>query len=255
MDTPDKSHELISFPSLRRVPAAAPLDWLRDGAADLRRAPHTSLCLGTLFAVMGYSLQQALTTAPHWALALITGFVLIGPFLAIGFYDISRRLERGQPINLGAALWAWWEIKGIVGLFSIILALLMAGWVRVSVVLVGLFFMGAMPTMETLLEQLFFANNLPFMLIYFGIGGLFAALVFALSVVSIPLMMDRDTDTVTAMIASIAAVIRNPGAMALWAALIMGLCLLGMLTSYLGLIVAMPLVGHATWHAYRALVE
>ncbi|MGW8183220.1 MAG: DUF2189 domain-containing protein, partial [Burkholderiales bacterium] len=136
-----------------------------------------------------------------------------------------------------------------------ILLLLFAGWARVSVLLVALLFEGSMPTVATFLHYFVFSGeNAIFLAVYLGIGAGFALLVLALSVVSIPLMMDRGTDTVTAMIASFLALTRSFPAMLVWGILIGTLIFAGLATFYLGLALTGPLVGHATWHAYRAVV-
>jgi len=134
-------------------------------------------------------------------------------------------------------------------------AWLVAGWARVSVVLVALFFEGSMPSVAMFLQHIVLSGeNVEFLAIYLGVGAAFALLVFALSVVSIPLMMDRGTDTITAMIASFLALTCNFPAMIVWAALIAVLIFAGLASFYLGLAITGPLVGHATWHAYRAVV-
>ena len=241
------------FPTIREVDAMAPLRWIARGWRDLVTGP--GLFYGIAFVAMGWSLQAYLADQPHVTLALGTGFALIGPFLALGLYDLSHQRERGVPSDLLPSLHAWGRHPGSIGLYAIILLLLLAGWMRVSVVLVALFYQGAMPTATTFLKTIVLSGeNLGFLAVYFGVGALFALLVFAVSVVSIPMMLDRGTDTITAMIASCLALARNPAAMAVWAALIGVLILAGLATWYFALLVTGPLVGHATWHAYRDLV-
>lgn len=241
------------FPRIVAVDAAAPLRWLARGWRDLMTGP--GLFYGIAFVAMGWSLQAYLADQPHIALALGTGFALAGPFLALGLYDLSHQRERGVAADLLPSLQAWRRHPGPIGLYAIILLLLLAGWIRVSVVLVALFYQGAMPTATTFLKTLLFSGgNLGFLVVYFGVGAGFALLVFAVSVVSIPMMLDRGTDTVTSMIASCIVLARNPGVMAVWAAMIGVLILAGLATWHFALLVTGPLVGHATWHAYRDLV-
>jgi uncharacterized membrane protein len=121
-------------------------------------------------------------------------------------------------------------------------------------VVFAIFYQGGMPTLETFIEQIARFDNIEFLVAYVLIGGFFATLVFAFSVVSIPTMLDRDQDTVTAMLASFLALVRNVPAMLVWGALIVLMVAIGIATAFLGLIVTMPVVGHATWHAYRALI-
>ncbi len=251
MNTPIES----SFPDIRSVNASAPFNWLAAGWQDFRAAPGASLFYGVVFVIMGYLLGAFFASSPHITLSLATGFTLLGPFLALGLYDLSRHRERGVQPQLAVSLAAWRSNPGAIGFYAIILLLLFAGWGRVSVVLVALFFSGSMPSLTTFLHHLVFSGeNLTFLAIYFSVGAAFALLVFALSVISIPLMMDRGTDTITAMIASFLALTRSLPAMLIWGGLIVTLIFAGLATFYVGLAITAPLIGHATWHAYRALV-
>lgn len=244
-----------AFPAIVSVDIGAPFAWLAAGWRDFRAAPAASLFYGFAFVVMGFLLNVLFASSPHITLALGTGFTLIGPFLAIGLYDLSRQRERRATPRLDPSLTAWRSNLGSISFYAVILLLLFAGWGRVSVVLVALFFEGSMPSVATFLQHIVFSGeNLEFLAIYVGVGAAFALLVFALSVVSIPLMMDRGTDTITAMIASFLALTRSFPAMIVWAALIAGLIFAGLASFYLGLAITGPLVGHATWHAYRAVV-
>jgi len=243
------------FPEVRRVDLRAPLRWLRAGWGDLRRAPVAGGFYGVVLALMGFTLIAVIGRAAY-ALALITGFLLVGPFLAMGLYDISRRLERGEPVRLAETLAAWKVNVPAIGLYAVILALLMAVWLRVSVVVVALFFEGGIPSAGTLLKDVLASDQgVTFVLAYGAAGAGFALLVFATSVVSLPMLLDRPgMDTITAMIVSFNAMRVSFWPMLLWAALIVLITAAGFLTHYIGLIVAIPLVGHATWHAYRETV-
>lgn len=244
-----------TFPTIVSVSIRAPFAWLAAGWRDFRAAPGASLFYGIAFVGMGFLLNALFASRPHITLALGTGFTLLGPFLTIGLYHLSRQRERGEKPQLAASLSAWRANPGAIGFYAIILLLLFAGWARVSVLLVALLFEGSMPTVATFLQHFVFSGeNAVFLLSYLGVGAGFALLVFALSVVSIPLMMDRGTDTVTAMIASFLALARSFPAMLLWAGLIGTLVFAGLATFYVGLALTGPLVGHATWHAYRAVV-
>lgn len=245
----------FQFPQVRSVSAAAPLRWLRLGWADIRRAPLASLFYGVAFAVMGTLLQWFVDRAAV-ELALVTGFLLVAPFLATGLYDLSRAGEAGERVALADSMTAWQVNAGAVGLYAIILALLMAVWLRVSVVVVALFFTGGLPERGTLLPELIGSEEgLVFLAVYGAAGFGFALLVFATSVVSIPMLLDRrDMDTLTAMIVSFNAVRLNFQPMLLWATIIVALTAIGLATWNLGLVLTLPLIGHATWHAYREVV-
>ena len=244
------------FPRLRSVPFTAPARWLKLGWADLCRAPAASLFYGGTFVVMGFLLQFFFSGQPHVTLGLATGFTLVGPFFCIGLYDISRRLKRDGHVALSDTLTAWGENRAAIAFYSLILMLLMAAWMRVSVVLIALFYQGAVPNSAALIRIVLSSSpDVTFLAVYFGVGAFFASLVFSVSAVSIPLMMDRGTDTITAMIASVIATIRNAPAMLAWAIAIAALTFAGLATWYIGLLVAVPVIGHATWHAYQEIVE
>jgi uncharacterized membrane protein len=243
------------FPEVRTVDVRAPCRWLAAGWHDLRAAPGPSLFYGVVLAAMGF----LLTHSPGKGaveLAFLTGFLIVGPFLLMGLYDISRRLARGERVMLGPTLTAWKANAPAIGFYALILALLLAVWIRISIVVVALFFEGSAPSVEALAKSaLDSPDTLAFVAVYAAAGAAFALLVFATSVVSLPLLLDRpQTDTVTAMITSFNAVRKSFWPMLLWAAIVVALTAVGFATLYLGLVVALPLVGHATWHAYRDVV-
>jgi len=248
--------EELRFPEVNVVQPAAVSRWLRRGWEDLRSAKGASLFYGAVLAAMGAVLGRYFGEAAY-ELAFATGFLLVGPFLAMGIYDISRRRERGLPVGVLPTLTAWKANVPAIGFYAVILALLMAVWIRVSVVVVALFFEGGMPSATTLVADLMQSESgLFFLLAYLAAGFGFALLVFATSVVSLPLLLDREKmDTLTAMITSFNALRLNLRPMLLWAAVIVALVVLGFATFYVGLVVVLPWIGHATWHAYRETVK
>lgn len=256
MAEPIDETEEYRFPQVRHIVAKGVIGWLPKGWEDLRAAPAASLFYGIVLAAMGFVLARFVSAAAY-ELALVTGFLLVGPFLAMGLYDISRRRERGEGVAFASTLTAWKDNVPAIGFYAVILALLMAVWIRVSVVVVALFFEGGMPTTETLVHDILTSENGLFFVAAYGAAGAgFALLVFSTSVVSLPMLLDRaKMDTLTAMIVSFNAVRMNFGPMLLWGAIIVALTAIGFATYYLGLIVVMPVIGHATWHAYRAVVE
>jgi len=243
------------FPEARLVAPGAPWRWLARGLVDLRAAPVASLFYGVVFALMGAALMRFVTSAAV-ELALVTGFLLVAPSLSIGLYDISRRRELGETPTLAQTLFAWRSNAPAVGFYALILALLLAVWIRVSVVVVALFFTSGEPMEHGVLAELAGSpEGWVFMLAYAAAGSGFALLVFATSVVSIPMLLDRpEMDTLTAMIASFGALRLNLAPMLLWAATIVVLVAAGFFTYCVGLAIVVPLIGHATWHAYRESV-
>ena len=242
------------FPRLRQVDAGAPFEWIRLGLADLRACPGPSLFYGLCFALAGYLIAWILQGQPQYLAAAVAGFLLLAPALSIGIYALSRRRERGEPCALTPTLTAWRANMASIGLFSLVLLVIFIVWARASMFTFALFFTEAMPDLRSMLTQLASPENLGFLLAWLAVGAAFALLVFAISVVSIPLMLDRRQDAVTAALASIRVVARNPGAMLMWAAIIAWATAAGLLMGFLGIIFVAPLLGHASWHAYRALL-
>ena len=243
------------FPEVRgNLPPTAPLAWLAAGWDDFRACGGASLFYGICFALAGGLLLLAFRHAVQLVTAVTTGFMLVGPFFALGLYELSRRRERGEPLTLWPTLLVWRRNLASLGIYSLILIVIYLVWARASLVVFAIFYQGGMPTLETFIEQIARFDNIEFLVAYVLIGGFFATLVFAFSVVSIPTMLDRDQDTVTAMLASFLALVRNVPAMLVWGALIVLMVAIGIATAFIGLIVTMPVVGHATWHAYRALI-
>jgi uncharacterized membrane protein len=235
------------------LPLSAPLRWLARGWADFRRAPAIGLFYGACFALMGALLQRIFAQAPAYTLALSAGFLLVGPFLCMGLYDASRRLERGERPSFAASLLAWRESAGTMAIFGGVLLILEMIWGRAALVVFAVSFDG-MPDFKGSLLALLDPENLAFIVAYCAVGGLFAGLIFAVSVVSIPMILDRRTDAVTAGLASLKLVLTQPLVMLLWGALITALVVVALLPWYLGLLVVGPWVGHASWHAYREAV-
>ena len=181
-------------------------------------------------------------------------FTGLGPFLAMGTCELRRRRERGEPCALLRTLTVWRRNASNIGVFAVVLGVIFLIWARASLVIFALFYTQEMPSLAGFLTHVFSIENIEFLAVYFGVGLLFATLVFALSVVSMPLMLDRNQDAVTAMIASVIALFKSPDTLLLWALIISTLTIIGFATLHLGLIVIVPLIGHASWHAYRDIV-
>lgn len=244
----------LPFPTLREVGFAAPFAWVGRGLADLKANPTASLFYGFCFAGMGLLVTFIFEHAYQYTSAATTGFLLMAPFFAMGLYELSRRRELGQPVQLGPTLTVWRRNAGNIAVFAAVLTVIFLIWARASLVVFAIFYTRELPNLSGFLTQVLSFENIEFLAVYFAVGMIFALLVFAVSVVSIPLMLDRNQDAVTSMIASIRALALNPGPLLVWALLIVALTILGFLSFHLGLVVTMPIVGHATWHAYRDLV-
>lgn len=246
----------MDIPAIRQVRSSRPLHWLGQGWRDFRRTWPVSLSYGVIFAVMGGTLVNWARDSSHLSMALVSGFALVAPFLAIGFYALSSRLE--HRLVAGGFFHPLATVRRnavSIGLFALMLAFILSAWERISALLVGIFLKNDLVAFGYFsLGLLFDREYLGFVIAYLVFGAILAAMVFALSVVSLPMMMDRPVDTVTAIMTSLWAVWRNPLPMLVWAALIGALTLVGVLTLFVGLAVLFPLMGHATWHAYRDLV-
>lgn len=243
----------IDLPSIRRVQARQPLVWLRAGWADFLHNWLPSLAYGFLFAVLGYVLVDYAWSRLHLAMALTTGFLLVAPFLAIGFYDLSRRQENPGQFKPFEGLRA---NAGSIGMFALLLAFIMSAWERISAILVGLFLKTDIVTDQAFSLGLLLApEHIDFLAPYMAFGALVAALAFALAVVSLPMLMDRKVDIITAIMTSLWVVRVNPLPMLVWAFIIAALGFIGLTAWFIPLIVIFPVLGHATWHAYRDLVE
>ncbi|MGB4812083.1 MAG: DUF2189 domain-containing protein [Methylophilaceae bacterium] len=243
------------YPVIRRVKASAIIDWLHAGVVDTHRGGWASLFYGVFFAATGL-LIHTFFADNYWLLAgITTGFLLLGPFLAMGLYDLSRRMELGEPPKLIPSLTAWLPNLINISFFAGLLIIALLVWTRISFSIFGYFFNNEFPTFTDVVINVIKLKQPTFTLIYFTIGGLFAAFIFAISVIALPLMLDRKASASTAAMASLRACGRNPVPMLLWAFCIVVLIGFGFATNFLGLILTMPVAGHASWRVYKDLVE
>ena len=244
---------------IREVELERPWAWLAAGWRDLISAPAISLAYGVLFAAVGWAVTFGLWRLDliYLILPLTAGFLIMGPVLAVGLYDVSRRRQRGETPTFAAALAAYRVNPSQIGLIGVTLLLLFFAWTQLAVMIFFMFFGLRPPSPADFVGQVFFsAASLPFLIVGTAAGAALAMLAFGLSAVSIPLLLDRPYEhVVTAITTSFAAIRENPATMLFWAVLIVLFVGAGLVTFYLGLIVTLPLIGHATWHAYRDLVE
>jgi uncharacterized membrane protein len=242
-------------PSVRQVALSSPFVWLQRGARDLMRAPRPGLVVGAVVAVGGLLLAAATWKAVYLAPALLGGFLLVAPLFAIGLYEVSRQLERGEPRRPAGAWSAWRVNPGSIAMFGLMLALAYLFWERLAAIVFALSYDSQPLQLSRLAVELMSGRHVVFLSSFLAVGATVAAVVYSLSVVSAPLLLDRPVDVITATLTSLRCCARNPGPMALWAALIAALMAFGFATLMVGLVVVFPWLAHASWHAYRDLVD
>jgi uncharacterized membrane protein len=246
-------------PRFRLVPPDRPWAWITAGWQDLKAAPTIGFAYGAALTAAGWLLVLLmLSTGLTWAILPATaGFFLVAPLLAAGLYETSRRRERGEPVSFAAALRGFARNGTQVAMIGVALLLIHLFWIRVAALLFALFFgIGFSPPLEDLpMAMLRSPQLLPFLIVGTGAGAVLAAASFMISAVSIPMLVDRDISAVEAAVVSIQVVVANWKAMAFWAGLIVVLTGMAMVPFFLGLALVLPLIGHATWHAYRDLVR
>jgi uncharacterized membrane protein len=241
---------------IKLLPWSAPFGWLKLGWRDIAAHPLTSLFYGLPFWCMALVLVAVFEFEPEYAMMAVSVCLLLGPFAAMALYDASRRREQGLASDFLGSLTSWRPHLRSMGMLAGVLLVLALLWGRASLVVTALFFNTIMPSDFDVMEAALSADNWEFVIAYAVVGGAFAALVFGLTVVSVPMILDRDTDAITAAITSMEAMGINTAVMLLWASLIVllvGVSLL--LPMAVGLAVIGPLLGHASWHAYRDSVH
>lgn len=242
--------------TIRPLHPADVFRWLIAGWRDMRAHPGIAAFYGGSFAFMAIVLGAVFRSKPEYTMSIASGCILLGPFLAMGLYDVSRRRELGQVPQLGLSLTCWEPHVRSMAMLVLVLIVLELLWGRASLVVFAVFFNTGMPSTTSVLQAIFNLDNWEFVVAYAVVGGAFAMLVFMTSVVSIPMILDRDTDAVFAAITSIEVFFHNTGVMLLWGAVITVLVVVSLMLPFAaGLLVAGPLLGHASWHAYRGTVE
>lgn len=238
---------------LRDLRFGDPLRWLAAGWRDFIRCPGIGLFYGGCFVAMGWALMWVFRHAPAWTLALCAGFLLMGPVLCLGLYRASQHLERGERPDFGDSLMAFDQHIGPLAIFGFVLLVLEMLWGRATLVVFAVSFDG-MPDFKGSLLALLDPANLNFIVAWLAVGAVFAGLIFSVCVVSIPMLLDQRVDAITAGLTSLRLVLTRPGPMLLWGALITVAVALAMLPGLAGLFVVGPVLGHASWHAYRQSV-
>ena len=258
-------HSPAFLPEVRTIAPDQPVQWLILGWKDMARSPLLSMGHGLLMALWGAMLTW-LAHDQFWLLAgSVSGFMVIAPVLATSLYAMSRAMERGEVVNfqLLVTTWTQWQLKlrlqpdsywSLIR-FGLLLAMAATGWVLTSSALITLLAPLPIHTPMDFVRHVVLGTDNHLFELWLGLGGLMAAPMFASSVVSMPLLLDRRVSVLQAVLTSWKAVLTYPITLALWAFLLMAFTLLGLLSLYLGLVLVVPMLGHASWHAYRELVD
>lgn len=245
------------LPEVQQVPVTAIPEVLRAGLRDFLRAPAFGIFFSAVYVAGGVIFWLVMTAVGQewWLIPVILGFPLLAPFAAMGLYEVSRRIEMGEPL-------IWREVLGMVlaqrdrqiPSMAMVILLMFMFWVFVAHTIFALFMGMQALTNITSSPMVLLQGNGPVMLLVGSlIGGGFAVALFSFTVVGLPLLLEREVDFITAIITSVQAVLANPVTMAVWGASIAGLLFLGMLPVFLGLFITLPVLGHASWHMYRRL--
>ncbi len=230
------------------------LKLLAEGVSEMRATGFAGMVYGVMFVLMGYAIAIIYEHIWQMTMGLSAGFFLMGPFVCCGIYELSRQKERGEAVSIARSVVCWMRNWKSIAFFAAILTFLMIVWARVSVVLFALLAAHDYPDLKDMLHRVMSFDNLTFLLIWGCVGFVFAGLVFAISVVSMPMMLDRGSDTMEAIATSAVALWNHRGAMLAWAVVIAVLIGASLVFFLPALAVTAPLVGHTTWRVYRALV-
>jgi uncharacterized membrane protein len=245
-------------PLVRRAGLDQPWVWIGRGWNDLMAAPSVGFGYGGAFVVAGFAIALALYAGGslYLLIPLAAGFMLLAPLFAVGLYETSRRLAAGEPADLKAAMLAFRTNPEHIAYMGLVLMLLNLFWTRMATLIFAIFFGVPRANLQDLVDlTLFSPQALPFLIVGTLVGFVLAAATFAISAVSIPMLLDRPQTPVWIAIATSFVVVReNLKPMALWAVLICGFSVLGMVPFFLGLALTMPLVGYASWHCYKDMV-
>ncbi len=246
-------------PRVRRITRQDVADAFAAGIRDFQAQPLIGLFFGGIYALGGLVMVMA---AASWGMLylvypLAAGFALIGPFVATGLYEVSRLRERGEPVSPAAVVGVVFaQSRRELGWMAFVCVFVFILWMYQIRLLIALFFGFQSFALDDFLTTLVTTpEGLLFLAIGNGVGAVLSLVLFSLTVVSFPLLLDRDVDFITAMITSVRSVVTNPGPMVGWAAVVVILLAFAAIPAFLGLVVVLPILGHTTWHLYRRLVE
>ncbi len=255
----------LTLPVVRGVPVDRTVRWLALGARDMVRCGWLSYAHGVVLALFGAVLYY-LARDRFWLLAgAFSGFMVVAPVLATSLYAMSRALEKNEPVNIGLLVVTWtrWQQSRrelpasywALVRFGMLLGLAGTGWVLTSAALITLLASQPVTGPADFIRHVVLDRHTYLFEFWLALGGIMAAPIFASSVVTIPLLLDRRATVLQAVLTSCQAVLVNPTTLAVWAAMIMAITGLGLATLLIGLVFAIPILGHASWHAYRDLVD
>lgn len=244
-----------ALPAVRSVAVSAPFAWLAAGARDFAATGFVGAFYGAAFALMGWTILAVYDWTWQYAWSLTAGFFLVGPFLCVGIYWLSRQRERGESVSLRDSLTCWRGNAASIGWLASMLAFVFIIWGRVSAVFFALVSSHDFASLDHALARILSLDNAPYLAVWTLVAAAFGALALAVGAVSMPLATDRRLDTIPALITSVRAFWRNPAPMLLWGLVVLLLIAPSLAFGFVGLLITAPLVGHATWHAYRALVD
>ncbi len=244
--------------NINPVGSDRPRAWLAAGFEDFRQATAVSLSYGMFWVGLSMAITFIAVTLGlwHWLLPMLAGFMFIGPLVAVGSYGISQALEANRAPHLGDAFGAWKGHAGQLAMMGVMMMIFFLAWIRLATLLFALFFGFEVPSPTTLYASLLTTpEGLGMIAVGSVAGGILAFGAFTISVVAIPTLMDQDLTFMEGIEASVRSVARNFRPMLLWAAILTGCVLVGVMTFYIGLALILPVLGHASWHAYEDLVR
>ncbi|MEM6889206.1 MAG: DUF2189 domain-containing protein [Pseudomonadota bacterium] len=247
------------LPTIKSITQADIRAALNEGLADFKRAPVYGLFFGAVFSLVGVAIAWTLYRgqASYWIFPVAAGFPLIGPFAAVGVYEVSRRLETGEDLG-------WWGIltagmrqqNAQLPFFAVLTVFAFLTWIVLARVIFAVSFgTSSMTNIMTSFEVFFSGPGLMMLLIGTIVGAALAALLFSISVIGVPLLLDQNIDVVTAIITSVQSVIENREAMIFWGAVVAGAIVVAMAPLFLGMVIVFPILGHASWHIYRKVID
>lgn len=253
------STPVTKLPSVRSITTTDVTAALHAGIRDMVRAPLHSLFFGCIFSAFGIAISYLLLIvgSSYWVLPVAAGFPLIGPFAAVGLYEISRRLEADEAITWSGVLGAVIrEGRFQLPSYAFIVLFIYLIWVYLAHLIFALSF-GLKPLTNVMssTELLTTAEGIGMLVAGTAVGGAIATLLFSVSVISVPMLLDRDLDVVSSMVVSVKSVLANRAAMLFWGVIIVICCIAAMVPMFLGMIVIFPVLGHASWHVYRRAVD